>query len=549
MSIPLDNRQPKPLGVAYPILCYFLKLVALSLGQKTAVLVAKVGAFKPVVLSYGGISHRTLATIVQQLPHQDMELSATDSTNYQDGPLTLKSNIHSSWGHNQRPAPLLIGHIHSPQLKDGFVFAVPGLELNDLSADSRKVLKTLSHQLIYGLEMTRQFETFKHKTRGQRFNQTITNEEAAKKTTVILTCTTLLKTGPTLARPNVDDSARWVDLFSELQSCLSFKQLKQRLESYVPLLLPQHIARLVVLEGEAGQFSVVSQWGNAQDLADLVATCCTSKIAPCHLEDNFNICRQCAVANPQNPSFVCIVLGLFKQKAYVLQIFWAESTALSPTQVGLIQHLSKQLQAVMKRLQMVEDLQAQASQDPLTGLENRRYMQTMLDNLCHHFSPGFQTSVILIDIDHFKGVNDTYGHLAGDAVLKDLSVLLKGHVRAKDIVCRYGGEEFCMILLDTSIEVALKRAEKIRRAVKYLNVYFDGKPLESLSVSIGIAQFPIHGKTPEQLIEKADRALYWAKGHGRDQSITYDPVLHVQQTLTVPQSMRALPTTQPSERV
>ena len=176
----------------------------------------------------------------------------------------------------------------------------------------------------------------------------------------------------------------------------------------------------------------------------------------------------------------------------------------------------------MQRLQLVEDLQTKASQDSLTGLENRRYMQTMLDSLCHNSSPGFQISVIMIDIDHFKGINDTYGHPAGDAVLKDVSILLKGHVRTKDLVCRYGGEEFCMILLDTPTEVALKRAEKIRRAVKYLNVFFEGQPLRPLTVSIGVAQFPVHGETPDKLIARADKALYWAKEHGRDQSVSFE---------------------------
>lgn len=169
-------------------------------------------------------------------------------------------------------------------------------------------------------------------------------------------------------------------------------------------------------------------------------------------------------------------------------------------------------------------MQDKALKDPLTGLLNRRQMENVLTNICSTANMQQQVSVILIDIDHFKHINDTFGHLVGDRVLKDLSILLRGHVRSQDIVCRYGGEEFCMVLLDTPLDVALKRAENIRRAVKYLTLSYEDTPIEALTVSLGVASFPDHGQDPETLVNYADKALYWAKNHGRDRTASADQV-------------------------
>ncbi|MEB3288320.1 MAG: diguanylate cyclase [Leptolyngbya sp.] len=89
-------------------------------------------------------------------------------------------------------------------------------------------------------------------------------------------------------------------------------------------------------------------------------------------------------------------------------------------------------------------------------------------------------------------------------------------------MCRYGGEEFCMVLFDAPLDMALGRAEKVRRAVKYLTLTHEGKPIEPLTISLGVACFPTHGQDPEQLLQRADQALYWAKSHGRDRTATAD---------------------------
>jgi diguanylate cyclase (GGDEF)-like protein len=531
MPISLDTIQPKHLGAAYPMFCHFLRLVALGLNREKVVLVAKIGDLKPAVLSCGGISHQELAAIVRSLPLQQ----ATARTGFQTSPgqssLALKSGNYSIARSHQLSTDLLIGQIHAPGIPAKLVVYVPGILPANLSNTSQELLQPLSQQLVYGLSLCHHQRRLPYQVSHTRQNDG--SKKTTRRTPIIATCKPLLRPGSNLSTAKAEAAAQWVELFSELQSCLSFKQLKQLLETYLPLLLPQHIARLIAMGGAANHLSIVTQWGDSGKAYNPTMECAFSKESATREDDGFNLCHRCQDAIKSDPGFVCIVLGVLEQKAYILQLFLPNAIILSPERISLIQHLSKQLQAVMQRLQLVEDLQTKASQDPLTGLENRRYMQTMLDTLCHNSSPNFQISVILIDIDHFKSVNDTYGHQAGDAVLKDISILLKGHVRTKDLVCRYGGEEFCMILLDTSIEVALKRSEKIRRAVKYLNVFFAGQPLRSLTVSIGVAQFPIHGATPDELIAKADKALYWAKNHGRDQSVSFEEVSQSLETVVV----------------
>jgi diguanylate cyclase (GGDEF)-like protein len=122
----------------------------------------------------------------------------------------------------------------------------------------------------------------------------------------------------------------------------------------------------------------------------------------------------------------------------------------------------------------------------------------------------------MIDIDHFKRLNDTFGHTAADAVLRDWSELLKAKFRGSDIVCRYGGEEFVVILPDIGVEDARQRLEQLRGDLSRMIVREEGQLIQSVTVSIGVALFPLHGRTSQSLLQAADHALYRAKEKGRD---------------------------------
>ena len=167
----------------------------------------------------------------------------------------------------------------------------------------------------------------------------------------------------------------------------------------------------------------------------------------------------------------------------------------------------------------VESATMEKIQDPLTSLYNRRYMEIMLSHeLQRAERAGYSVSLIMIDIDHFKKLNDKYGHPAGDEVLRRLATLMKSQIRRADIACRYGGEEFLIILPETTREIAAKRAESLRAAFADLVIEHEGDTMSS-NLSLGVATFPQHALIPKQLIQVADTALYAAKTGGRNQVV------------------------------
>ena len=158
--------------------------------------------------------------------------------------------------------------------------------------------------------------------------------------------------------------------------------------------------------------------------------------------------------------------------------------------------------------------------DPLTGLHNRRYMAGQLEPLTQHAARGgAPASVLLLDIDHFKAINDTFGHDAGDEVLREFAVRLATNVRAVDLPCRYGGEEFVVIMPETRIEDAQRIAERIRAQIAGAPFRVLGGEALTVTISVGVAATGGEGDSPETLIKRADEALYNAKQSGRNKVI------------------------------
>ncbi|MEW6279235.1 MAG: diguanylate cyclase [Candidatus Eremiobacterota bacterium] len=192
-----------------------------------------------------------------------------------------------------------------------------------------------------------------------------------------------------------------------------------------------------------------------------------------------------------------------------------------PEGVGLDRQLAvalaEQLSLALGNMRLREKLRNQSIRDPLTGLFNRRYMEESLEReLFRSRRQSEPLSVLMIDIDHFKRFNDTYGHEAGDAVLRILGHFLKSHVRAEDIPCRYGGEEIALILPGAGLEIAGTRAEALRAGAESLSASHDGKALGAVTLSIGVACFPDHGSEADEVLARADQALYRAKHGGRN---------------------------------
>jgi len=185
-----------------------------------------------------------------------------------------------------------------------------------------------------------------------------------------------------------------------------------------------------------------------------------------------------------------------------------------------IQSIIDSLSLSLANLKLRSTLRQQSIRDPLTGMYNRRYMEETLEReVLRATRNNENVGVIMLDIDHFKDFNDTFGHQAGDILLQSLGHFFLSHVRGEDVACRYGGEEFILLLPGSNIEETRDRAEEMREKVNLLSVDFKGQALGKITLSFGVSVFPNHGTSPDILIQTADQALYRAKSEGRNRVV------------------------------
>ena len=176
-------------------------------------------------------------------------------------------------------------------------------------------------------------------------------------------------------------------------------------------------------------------------------------------------------------------------------------------------------------------LREQSVRDHLTGLFNRRYMEETLDReLLRASRKKLSLGLIMMDVDHFKDYNDTLGHAAGDLILRELGYLLLRLVRREDIPCRYGGDEFLIVMPDASQDVTRERASLIGKAAHALALQFEAQPMPVLSLSLGVAIFPRHGVSSTRILRAVDSALYHAKHEGLGRVVVAErisaPIIH-----------------------
>ena len=179
--------------------------------------------------------------------------------------------------------------------------------------------------------------------------------------------------------------------------------------------------------------------------------------------------------------------------------------------------LTETIALSLVNLRLQEKLRNQSIRDPLTGMFNRRYLEEWLELECSRAERSEQPiSVLMLDVDHFKRFNDTFGHDAGDVVLKNVGDLLKRSVRQGDVACRYGGEEFLLVLPGTAVSEAVDVAERARTNIQKLEIVYRNQSLGRVTASLGVALYPTAGRTPAELIAAADQMLYSAKNAGRN---------------------------------
>lgn len=205
----------------------------------------------------------------------------------------------------------------------------------------------------------------------------------------------------------------------------------------------------------------------------------------------------------ENPSFSISLMNVLSGRIRKSEEERMRSYAREKEQVVVLETLSKH------------------THDPLTGLFNRRYLdQILYGEIAHALQSGSLVGILMADVDHFKQINDRYGHKAGDLMLHSLGELMKSCVRTADIVCRYGGEEFVILMPGASEQTVRKCAEEIRVKFQELCLVFNGYEIHA-TISLGAAIFPLHGSDVDEVFVHADRAMYRAKQEGRNRVVVF----------------------------
>ena len=298
-------------------------------------------------------------------------------------------------------------------------------------------------------------------------------------------------------------------------------------------LFPEISGALYSLNSSNNLLTSVNQWGSSHIDAMFSPPECWAlrqgRSYLCGTTSNASFLPKCHhIPADVRGSHLCIPLTaqgetmglLYLEKISAGTIRLESENDFSTSQLKLAKTLAEQISLSLANLKLRETLRYQAIRDTLTGLFNRRYLQETLGREIHRAQRQETTlGVVMLDVDNFKIFNDTYGHEAGDRLLAVLGRYLRECIRAEDIACRYGGEEFTLILPDVRPEILKERAETIRAGASNLEVLHQGKLLGGITVSLGLSYFPKHGTVPETLLQAADAALYEAKRNGRNQVV------------------------------
>jgi len=323
------------------------------------------------------------------------------------------------------------------------------------------------------------------------------------------------------------EAAKLSELIDVLQSCLSVDEAYKIAGSALPRILTSGSGALCIISASRNIVETVAAWGQATaDKTFGPDTCWALRRGKVHAVEDPTSPMRCGHVSSSVNGYVCVPLAAHGETLGVLYIEKAPIASIPP---GLLPEdqmdaLSRQGTAIGERMSLAlatlrlrEVLRSQSIRDPLTGLFNRRYMEESLEReLRRADRTGQPVGFIMLDIDHFKHFNDTFGHQAGDALLRALGDLVGERTRGQDVACRFGGEEFSIILAGASREAAQRRAELLREEVKHMSVMYGGQLLGKISLSFGVAVFPEDARTGDELIRAADQALYRAKAAGRD---------------------------------
>jgi diguanylate cyclase (GGDEF)-like protein/PAS domain S-box-containing protein len=333
------------------------------------------------------------------------------------------------------------------------------------------------------------------------------------------------------------EAAKLSELVDVLQACQTLPEAYEVTASTLKTTLPYRAGAICITSPTHNVVEVMASWGNSQvgEKAFRPDECWALRRSRVHCVKDPSSPLRCAhMRGVPDGGYFCVPLAAQGESFGVLCLESPPEQAATfsddlprerrsdsvDIEARQASALGERLSLTFGNLRLREALRTQSIRDPLTNLYNRRYMEESLEReISRSTRSGQSVAVLLMDIDHFKLFNDTHGHQGGDALLRALGDFLSQRTRSQDVACRYGGEEFAIILSGTNAEKASQRAQLFREDLKHMTVEHSGQIAGQITMSIGIAVAPENGTTGAELIRAADVSLYRAKADGRDRVV------------------------------
>ena len=304
-----------------------------------------------------------------------------------------------------------------------------------------------------------------------------------------------------------------------LQSCDNLKDVFCVVAGMGPKVFPELRGCVMLLNSAQDLLETAAAWSDCRTPGSVFAPqdCWGLRTGHMHLTRADDLTAACKHVTEGEFRYFCLPLASQGKSIGVVHFQSDDTRELPETLLLMANMFAEQVGLSIANLRLREALRNQSIRDPLTGLFNRRYLEETLDREVRRaVRSQHPLGVLMLDLDHFKKFNDVHGHEAGDSVLRETASFLCANVRAEDVVCRFGGEEFVIILPTADLAAAHGRAEKLCSNLRILEVVHQEQQVGTVTVSVGVAALPEHGGTPQQLLEAADAALYRAKREGRD---------------------------------
>jgi len=304
-----------------------------------------------------------------------------------------------------------------------------------------------------------------------------------------------------------------------LQSCASVNDAFSVIAGMAPKVFPELRGALLLFNPLRELLDIAALWSDCDLPARGIGMpdCWALRSGRLHTVTAGDCTAICGHAANCPYSYLCLPLQSHGETIGLLHFQMMQAGELPQAILLSANMFAEQVSLSLTNIQLREALRSESIRDPLTGLYNRRFLEETLERETRRAIRAEQgLGVLMLDLDHFKKFNDTYGHDAGDTVLRETAAFLLKSVRAEDIVCRFGGEEFIVILPMADFKTTHARAERIRSKLRELTILHRDQSLGIVTVSIGVAEAPLHGTCPKDLIDAADAALYRAKREGRD---------------------------------